>query len=132
MAELNLLKAQSQTILNSVNEIFQKGEFICPIEDEIDKNEELIGEFSNYEKAIMLASDKLAEETATEMEKLNIMDLHIFKSTCEAFAGLMWSSVKNRLGKKATEVDALGVRKNWQIVSINKKVPRIEIHCIRL
>ena len=135
---INLVEAQKDTILGLVNEIFAKGEFICPTDDPVKETETVIGEVTDYEKAIVLATNVIEErhnqqvDTAKEDED-DKCQLFLNKKMHRALFDLFWTSVKHRLGKTAIEPDAIGFRKDWQLVAFKEEKERtIEIHCVGL
>jgi hypothetical protein len=140
MTKVNLVEAQSQTILGLVNQILQTGELKCVVLEEVGKNEVVIGELSDYEKALFLASYKIAddhnmavEKSEEEGEKMDRDQASFNKKAYRALNDLAWVSINNRLGKVAMEAFGLGIRKDWKLVSIN--TPEgcgLEIHCIHL
>ena len=142
MKELSeLIEAQQQTSLGLVNEIFLKGEFVCPIEDEVDEEagEAVIGELVDYEKAIYLAGKQVAarnnqavaeaDENETEVD---VLQVSLNKSAHKVYGNFLWDSVNSRLGEVAMSSSSIGVRKDWKVVSAPVSEPEFEVHCIAL
>ncbi|MCX6797744.1 MAG: hypothetical protein NTX66_00795 [Candidatus Falkowbacteria bacterium] len=130
---MNLKEAQDQTLLSSVNEIFEKGEFNCPVEEEATaEGEAEIGEVTDYEKAIWLAKIKVAnehnemikkhEEALESESNLDPAVEKLLKQQSAAFEFLdnfFWENVKYRLN--GIKADAIGIRKGWKIFIIEAK-----------
>jgi hypothetical protein len=118
-----LFKGQGSTILDLVNQIFLKGEFTCPVTDELKEGEIVIGELSDYEKAIIIASGQVIkrhndavdkEETGEECDSVQ---KYLDKAASQVYESLLWASIHNRLGKVAVENDRIGLRKDWKIAA---------------
>lgn len=137
---INLIEVQKDTILGLVNEIFSEGKFVCPTDDPVKETETVIGEVADYEKAIILAANVVKErcnqqiEEAMKGDEVDESQLLINKKMQEVLFSLFWLSVKNRLGETATAPDAIGLRKDWQLVAWeeDKRRHSIEVHCISL
>lgn len=139
MKELKeLFAAQKQTPLGLVNKIFFEEKFVCPIEQEV--NEEagdvLLGELSDYEKAIVLACQQIAEKNnnaAEEAEKNGLKQdkgqSYLDKLACEALSNLLWNSIHQNIGKPAIDSSFLTIRKDWKVVSAIPE-PSFEVRCI--
>jgi len=120
----NLQDGQADTILDLVNQIFQAGEFVYPL-DIVRDSEIVIGELSDYEKAILTAARQVQEihnglvekEIETE-EEGDYVQKFLNKSAHEAYNALLWSSIYHRLGTLTVKNEKLGVRKDWKIVAI--------------
>lgn len=132
--ETNLKALQKDTPFGLVNEIFTKGEFVCPVEDEIAENENLAGELTDYEKAIYLARDKrmdecnaltkevIANEDFDDVEKTH--RVAILKKSADCLNDAFWASVYQRLADKLRERSSVGVRKDWKVVSFEAPASR--------
>lgn len=117
-----LFKGQGSTILDLVNQIFLKGEFVCPVGHEVKEGETVIGELSNYEKAIVIASGQVikrhndAVDQKQKGEEHDSVQMYLDKSASETYESLLWANIHNRLGKVAVENDRVGLRQDWKIV----------------
>ena len=134
-------KLLAGTILGVVEEILQKGEFPCPIEDKVDSEKEVvISEVADYEKAILSAHSNITDrhnqevvEAEKKQEEIDDLQARIDKKDCEILNNLFWSSIYRRLGKRAIETP-LGIRNGWEIVSFEKEddKPSFCIHCLEI
>ena len=122
-----LIEAQGLTILALVNEIFLKGEFVCPFKDEAKEGEVVLGELLDYEKAIVLASHQAVDRHNAIVEKEieggedNSVQKYLDKFAHEVFDKLLWASIHHRFGKVAVESDTLDIRKDWKIVVMSEE-----------
>lgn len=137
---MDLFAAQKDSILSLINDILVKGELVCPIEDVVCvESEEVIGELTDYEKAIYLARNvaadqfnAMAEEISSEVEKNpesepDIKKLERQKSVHELLNQLFWENIRFRLnGKNTTSV---GIRQDWQIVAITHNRKNLPEKC---
>lgn len=120
-----LQELQKDTPFGLVNEIFAKGEFVCPVEDEIAENEELAGELTDYEKAIYLARDQNGDEfNALKRQTESFNDdvkqkLAVLDQSHDCLDRAFWASVNLRLADKLKKGSGVGVRKDWKIVSFS-------------
>jgi hypothetical protein len=133
--------AQEETILGIVNEIFEKSELICPIEDDVSKNEKLVGQLTDYEKAVFLASRSIGNVNFYLIEKGVKRKKYSEKNTLDvlekasmnnivysALTSIFWASVKSRLGHFSSRPGFyLGVRKDWNVVMGEVQPPNIRI-----
>lgn len=128
MKKKSLLEGQSETILNLVNAIYQKGDFTSFNGEEVETNEIVIGELFDYEKAIVIAAgqiqkrhNNLIEEEIETEEDGDYVQNFLDKSIHEAYSALLWSSIRHRLGTLAFKNENIGIRKNWKIVAVPEK-----------
>lgn len=121
-----LFKGQGETILDLVNQIFLKGEFVCPIADEAKEGEVVIGELSDYEKAIIMASNIVVKRHNDAIEKeeageeCDSVQKYLDKAASQVYESLLWANIHKRLGKVAVENDRIGLRKDWKIAAAPK------------
>jgi hypothetical protein len=117
--EIDLKEAQKDTILGMVNEIFEKGEFVCPIKDPIRRKETVIGEATDYEKAIILAAQSY-KDSAKKQGNL-YQATSIDRIMYEALMTLFRANVINRLGSPAINGIFLSCKENWQLTIVGDK-----------
>lgn len=139
---MDLKTAQESTLIGVVNEIYEQGEFICPVEAEVVIGETEIAEASDYEKAIFLtknkvfkekekalqeAAKKFGEDTESEDDSMDDSIRNTAKSlqqqseTLKFLNDFFWGSIRRRLN--LTDVNEIGIRRGWKIVKINEEAP---------
>ncbi len=116
----NLRTTQKASIIELINEIFSKGEFICPIKTEV-TNEIVLTVLNDYEKAIYLTAEQVADE---HNDYCTLFDEHDIKpdykhcslsiQAYNALMGLLWVSVRTRL--QEGDFNIIELKSNWQIV----------------
>ncbi|MCF7820488.1 MAG: hypothetical protein K9M44_03405 [Candidatus Pacebacteria bacterium] len=111
-----------------VMDFFEKEDAKCPVEEEVGENEQVIGTCLDLEKSFFLASSKIAKDNnkyVNDCEKAgkepDDHKVHMSKSMHKRLNEIFWLLIKERIGKPATEKDAVGIRKDWQIVAIEKE-----------
>jgi hypothetical protein len=116
----NLFEAQKGTVLEMVNEIWLKGEFICPTSDPVAEGEEVLRELTPYEKAIYMAKAQAAD-SHNELVRgsHNLSDLINAKNVYEGLNQIFWASVYEQLRADHFEHNNIGVRQNWQLVAFD-------------
>ncbi len=121
-----LFEAQKGTILDEVNQIWLKGELVCPIETPVAEGEKVLREFSSYEKAIFMASHSRISQNCEILLSLS-EDLDAEKAFDEISANekisgvlnqLFWLSVRQELEKDGKKIVRIGLRENWQLVEV--------------
>lgn len=126
---MNVIEKQGETILSLVNEIFKNGKFVCPSDDEVEDSSKVVGEVSEYEKAIVMAAE-------SESQKINVdenpLTRRLAASNAKALASLFWASIHNRIGEKSFEEAGLSLKKDWKIVSIEEDDDCCSIRVISL
>jgi len=131
---MNLETAQETTILGMVNEIFAKGEFVCPINKGIvEEKEKIISELTDYEKAILLARDKASDEVKNLIKKMTeegkekspfsllsgILGSEKTSEDSSFLNKLLWDSIERRLSREGKgSYIHLSLKKDWQIAAI--------------
>lgn len=130
---MDLKNAQKQTPLAIVNEIFAAGNFVCPVKEKVGAEcETEIGQATDYEKAIVLANDRIFQEQkdlmASNQDKLESEDgpgeelneqLYNQKVHHELLNNLFWASIRQRL--TSVNSDYMAIRSDWKLVSIENK-----------
>lgn len=123
----DLLKAQNETVLALVNEIFLKGEFLCPVELGAVETAAPIGELSDYEKAIILAHTQVVKmnnnaihEAEKKGEKADEYQNYLNKNSCDALNHLFWFNLRCHFAKVTIEGNRLRICKDWKVAIAEK------------
>lgn len=126
---MDLKQAQAETILASVNEILESREFIKP-EQELGDGDTVIGEMTDYEKAIWTAfsssvdflkamveklPDDLDESVVDELKKVKVLN-----DKTDALKNFFWASLRHRLNEACYQASGIGVRSNFEIVALTE------------
>jgi len=122
-AAVDILAALANTPLAFVIDCLLKGEFAPAPEKPVVEGEEVIGELTSLEKAILTAASKIAESNnlmAKEVkDKGEEPDMSIFKqnkTNYNALDKLMWACIRHRLGAQAYESVGLAIRADFKII----------------
>jgi hypothetical protein len=128
----NLFEAQKGTVLEMVNEIWLKGEFICPTNSPVAEGEEVLRELTPYEKAIYMAKAQAAD-SHNELVRgsHNLSDLINAKDAYEILDKIFWASVCKQLIADHIEHNNIGVRQNWQLVTFDEPYPDMLMEVVR-
>ncbi len=119
---VSLESAQENSILKIVNEIYSQGKFPCPIKEEIEKGEKVIGETNDYEKAIFLAREKIEKEfnQNSQSRETKNSENQIKALSHKVLSALLWATIRWRL-RNVISADGIGLRQDWKVVSLSKK-----------
>ncbi len=129
MKAREIIEEQGTTILDIVNEIFEKTDLACPIKEEV-KGEKVIGELTDYEKAMFLALDsydrissdfleQVIKEGGPDLAPGFKEDLQLTLIIEKALRGLFWASLRKRLGVITMQDNGgISVRSGWKVVLV--------------
>lgn len=132
---MDLFEAQKDSVLGLINEIFVKGEFTCPVKDPVcTETEEVIGEMTDYEKAIMLARNAASDRFNAMVDAIgesesepDLAKLHDARKVSDLLNNLLWRSIELHLKDKDTS--SIGIRQDWKIVAITRKKGNVPEKC---
>ncbi len=124
---MDLKEMQAETILGPINEILESGKFENP-EQETGEGDTVIGEMTDYEKAIWTVLSrtvgsfrKMVENLPDNPEEANDEDVEKtrrLKEKIEALKDFFWASLRHRLGEVSYQGAGIGVRSDFQIVTM--------------
>jgi len=120
----DLREAQKGTFFSKINEIFESGQWKGEPTEKIGEEEKVIGELTDYEKAILSRRNQLIEELKKiKEEPFSIVKIQEIISKIETIEGeisivdkIFWKSLHQRL---STDFDTIGIRAGWKIVGKN-------------
>jgi hypothetical protein len=118
----DLFKAQAETPMVLANDSFLSGNFAAPPEQGISEGETVIGELTDFEKALYTAADIVGDahdhllKRAKALGRLDTETqeaLRQAKRSYDIMAYLLWASIEKRLGSRA-----LGIRAGYKVVCV--------------
>jgi hypothetical protein len=126
--ELNLLEMFKETPIKLVLEALESDKNHPAISEPVGKDEIVIGELSDFEKAVWMARSTLCDKFNTLMKearnggkKVDSFTAFMGKETHELLDSLLWNSIKTRIGEPTFQGDGIGIREGFKIVSRPKK-----------
>ncbi len=131
----DLREAQKGTFLSKINEIFESGQWEGEPSEKTKEEEKVIGELTDYEKAIFSRKIQLIEELKKMKEEpVNIFEIQEIISKIEMIEGeisiidkIFWKSLRQRL---SSDFNTIGIRKGWQIIGKEKKESSDELDMV--
>jgi len=132
----NLREVQSKTILNMVNDLYERREFVNAPKKKIQKGDTIIGKngegiMTDYEKALYSASTLLLKEknilineAKFREEQVDVLEIDLYNQLSSSFDNLLWTNIQYRLRKFITnEFNAFAMRDGYQIVGFYEEIP---------
>jgi len=114
--------------LGNVYKCMVSGEFVPAPQEEVAKNETVIGELTPLEKAIMTVVNEIADKNNEIMARWLMEDAEVDPVQCEtnkvivnSLGELFWVLIRCRLGAAAYGGGGIGIRREYKIVSIKKR-----------
>ncbi len=131
---IDLMVAQSGTILGIVNEFFISGDFIS-ITGKVTEGEKVVGELTDFEKALSSAVDRITDDYnklvdrefgQERLSSENIKVVALAHRRVQNDRGLLntilWDSIKRRLYPSGNEeLDVISLREGFKIVAVEEK-----------
>ena len=135
---MNLKKSKPQTLLQRIAKVLKSGVFVPPPEIVIKKNETLIGELDDVEKAVLTVMDDIANKNNAMVEKCGKTGLpvneKIFEKNKKDFQDLneyFWKHIKRRIGKPANRLNGTAIRAGYKVVAFSDPHEAIMIRMLR-
>ncbi len=100
------------SLLEDVLLVMESGEFE-DVKKAAERDEKLLGEMNNFEKALFTVREKNRQKCKAAMEK-NDFAAAMFDDASDTVQKMMWQSIRHRLASR--ETSRFGIRRGWQIV----------------